>query len=523
MNRLACVWALAGSALLAAAPTIAAPTAPSKSQGPLQLAIISPDANSIADRVALDVSFRGGSVERVELYLDGTLAAQRQLGTAQTRGVITFSLDAVQLTEGTHDVLVKAFGPDGKPATASTKLRIPGIDPASPVRIAYPQNGLVVSGVIPIRVTLSTDLQKDKPYVSFFVDKEFKSLKNFPPYEYNWDTTRVPNGWHVLEAMTATPDAATPTKARSIHVNVNNPGGQTRKFDNINDLAANPNAKTPKGPAKIADGSPKIPDAVTNRLNVGGVAPNEVGTSRASEPGIYGVGAASSGPTTAPKAITRTGHFAGPSPVKMGSAVQEPKGRLARQSAKTSLPPVSTSGVVMPVLPGTRDVNPGLAKAEPGDTLESIAKRSGYKAEELRKLNGLKPGQQLPKGSIIVPRAGSFDVAFDGQQIAFDVPPRVDPAGIKLAPFRQIFEHTGGRLYWFNDVKTVRAVNSSREIEIKVGNANALVNNQNVTMEKKPFIETGRTIVPLTFIRDALNAKISYDEKTGRLLIESNK
>src|SRR5207244_2740750 len=157
---------------------------PSALQGSLQLSIISPDAGAIADRVALDVSFKGGTVERVELYLDGNLAAQRQLSTTLSRGVITFSLDAVQLTEGGHDVLVKAFGPDGKPAIATTRLKIPATDPASPVRIAYPQNGLVVSGVIQIRVTLSSDLQRDKPYVSFFVDKEFKSLKNFPPYDY---------------------------------------------------------------------------------------------------------------------------------------------------------------------------------------------------------------------------------------------------------------------------------------------------------------------------------------------------
>src|SRR5437763_9289020 len=242
MNRLACALVLVISALLVAAAPDLARAAPSMAQGSLQLSIISPDANSITDRVALDVSFHGGTVERVELYLDGTLAAQRQLGTTQSRGVITFSLDAIQLTEGSHDVLVKAFGPDGKPATASSRIRIPGADPHSPLRIAYPQNGLVVSGVLPIRVTLTAELQRDKPYVSFFVDKEFKSLKNFPPYEYNWDTTKVPNGWHVLEAMTATPDAATPTKARSIHVNVNNPGGQTRKFDNIADLSKDPSA-----------------------------------------------------------------------------------------------------------------------------------------------------------------------------------------------------------------------------------------------------------------------------------------
>ena len=92
---------------------------------------------------------------------------------------------------------------------------------------------------------------------------------------------------------------------------------------------------------------------------------------------------------------------------------------------------------------------------------------------------------------------------------------------MKLAPFRQIFEHTGGRLYWFGSTaQTVRAVNESKEIEIKIGNANATVNSHTLKMDRKPFIDSGRTIVPLTFVRDALGVKINFDEKTGKLLIE---
>jgi hypothetical protein len=97
-------------------------------------------------------------------------------------------------------------------------------------------------------------------------------------------------------------------------------------------------------------------------------------------------------------------------------------------------------------------------------------------------------------------------------------------SGVKLAPFRQIFEHTGGKLYWFGgEAQTVRAVNDSREIEIKIGDKTAKVNNQSVGMEKSPYLLSGRTIVPLTFIRDSMDVKISFDEKTGKLLIESKK
>src|SRR5439155_19885756 len=123
----------------------------------------------------------------------------------------------------------------------------------------------------------------------------------------------------------------------------------------------------------------------------------------------------------------------------------------------------------------------------------------------------------------ISPAHGYFDVAFDGDLIAFDVLPRIE-AGIRLAPFRQIFEHTGGKLYWFGgQAQLVRAVNSTREIEVKIGRDKAKVNNEPVQMERKAFIERGRTIVPLSFVRDALGVKVTFDSNTGRLLIESDK
>jgi len=67
----------------------------------------------------------------------------------------------------------------------------------------------------------------------------------------------------------------------------------------------------------------------------------------------------------------------------------------------------------------------------------------------------------------------------------------------------------------------VRAVNSTREVELKIGRQNALVNNQVLKMDRAPYIDTGRTIVPLTFIRDALSVHLSYNAATGRLLLQS--
>jgi len=533
MKRLACAFVLAGAVGLLAGSPSDARAAPFRSlQGP-QLTLLTPNPAEIADRFSVDVSFRGGAIQSVELYVDGTLLAKRTLNTAQTHGVLSFVMDATQLTEGDHDVVVKAIGTTGKAVLASGKIHIPSLDASAPVRIAYPQNGIQVSGVVPVRVYVDPQLQRQKPYVTFFVDKELKVLRNFPPYEYNWDTTKVENGWHVVEAWTQTQDALEPTKARPIHVNVNNPTGETKKLDRIEDLRTEAPAKPQPVPAKPAvrvdpstaktGAAPVVPSVEATAPAIAPAAtPGLLESTRATEPATLGFAFVTRPGISTPGLAVPAVRMHRPPARMMGGAAIQPKGRLSiARGPKPILPGLSTADGIFPVVPPSRDGGDGLLKVQPGDTLARVSHRSGVSTGELARLNNLRPAQKLTPGtSLIVPSRGTFDVAFDGVRIAFDVQPRVE-AGIALAPFRQIFEHTGGRLYWFNTQKTVRAVNSTREIEIKIGKASALVNNEPVTMERKPFIESGRTIVPMTFIRDALNVKINYDEKSGRLLIES--
>jgi len=47
-----------------------------------------------------------------------------------------------------------------------------------------------------------------------------------------------------------------------------------------------------------------------------------------------------------------------------------------------------------------------------------------------------------------------------------------------------------------------------------VGNNNALVDGNPVTLDVPPTIVDGRTVVPLRFVGESLNANVSYDENT---------
>jgi hypothetical protein len=536
MKRLACALVLIGVASALAIGPSDARAAPRRVADDIQLSIITPDPSSIGDRISLDVSFRGSPVETIELYLDNALVAKRQLSSAQTRGIVTFTVDTVLLAEGAHDILVKASTPTGKTVSAHGKLRISVADLSAPVRIAYPPNGIQVSGTVQIRAALDPSIQKLNPYVTFFVDKEFKSLRNFPPYEYIWDTTKVVNGWHMLEVWTTTGDTSNPYKSRPTHVHVNNPTGETKKLDKIEDL------RQQDAPKHTLDLQPEIPKAKKPTPKVPKLAPTpmvkeppvvlqtapkpEPAKAAANKPNalIRSEGATTlpaPNPTDLPTVVPRIPE---PTPRISGGAISQPSERMAIASApRALLPGLGQPTPLYPVISPQRS-DTGTITVQPGETTKSIGDKMGVKPQEIARLNNLRHNGRLEPGRpLIVPRMGAFDVAFDGDLIAFDVPPRIED-GIRLAPFRQIFEHTGGRLYWFGgQARTVRAVNDRREIEIKIGNPNAIVNNRIIPMERRPYIDSGRTIVPLSFIRDSLDVTVSFNAKTGRLLIESKK
>jgi hypothetical protein len=131
--------------------------------------------------------------------------------------------------------------------------------------------------------------------------------------------------------------------------------------------------------------------------------------------------------------------------------------------------------------------------------------------------NGITEPRAMRAGSIMrLP--GTFDVVLNDRRVAFDVNPRIE-GGIALAPFRQIFEHAGGVVVWDQNAKEVQAALDLKEIKLKIGSNEALVNQVIVVMDREAFIDSGRTIVPISFMEKALDLKAEYDVKNGAITL----
>ncbi len=248
---------LAGPHRAYAAPGLALPD-----EGGVGVTLLSPEPNTPLDGLKpIEVSafYQGTSGNRivaVELYLDGVRAAGKTLDVPEARGVVSFLIDVSQITPGTHRIVVRATAADQEvksvrgsfrfgdadagrltsPQLTSPMLggsRTPGFPPsigsasglAPTLHLINPTEDGKVQGVVTLRVE-AQDPSGKAPYVSLFIDKTFKTLRNYAPYEFEWDTTNYANGFHTIEAYGYN-DSPNVGQARSMRLYVNNPGGET--------------------------------------------------------------------------------------------------------------------------------------------------------------------------------------------------------------------------------------------------------------------------------------------------------
>lgn len=566
MKRMACALALAagtGLTLGVATRTALAQPNPATAASGLKLSVAPLGSINADTPVALDVNFRGGKVRSVEVYLDGNRIAKETINTVDSHGVISFKLPASLLPEGAHEIMIQATDNDGSTATTTTRLRINAAEQEAIAHFLTPRRNAMIKDFAPIEIKLDDSI-KD-PYVVFFIDGAFLSARNYSPYVYSLDTSKYSNGSHTIKVEVWDSAGASVLKTLTMAVKVNNPGGFTsvqKTTPNLDKVAkpTTPDADLVGTQATVpvmkleAQSAATLSRSGANAVHsIGvrnGLEPRNVYTAVKSTfavPGISVSGTINSDLSLLDPENDLARMTDGNASVLRGNSAT-PAGKLnptARVANNDSRQPVRVTPQPF-VSPGFPSVlaDPSDLNVLNGETTHvarqtvavhragNVAARPSTSLQSVAAPVAARPVHTVQVAQAPRPRVGSrsmhnthvktFDVAFDNTQIAFDVPPRIEN-GLPLAPFRAIFEHSGGSVKWYGESKTVRAINNSKEIEIHIGDNEATVNNQKVKLDAKAYLDRGRTIVPLSFVRDAMDVKVTYDAHSGHVLIESNK
>ncbi|MCS7300058.1 MAG: stalk domain-containing protein [Fimbriimonadales bacterium] len=456
----------------------------------------------------LTLQFRGQKPATVEVIVDGMVVATRHLRGQTDR--LQLNLYGAGLAPGSHEATIKLYDADGR-LLSESRTRIELLpDPNSPLTIIIPRNGSQVAGVTPIEARVN----RSGAYVSFFIDGQVRGLRNYPPYVYNWDTTRETNGWHTIEVWSY--DGNQTFKTPPMRVYVNNPGGRTERQVSV-EAEMNPAAVEPAATAAVSEpaASPSAmrpataPEARPHesvRLSAPAAPvepaklPAAPAVPRAVEPSV------SPEPTEPTPALTPSVSVAAPqfSPNRLNAPQDEPS-LQAVPAAPVRAVATARATDAEPLMRGQKLRAPSTASAPAPEAAAPAPERAWL---------SLEIGARLPE------TITQFEIVLDGALLSSDVAPQAEQ-GVALVPARHVLEQLGARLHWDHQQKVAHAELHGQQIALRVRENAIEVNGRAVPADARLRIVRGRILMPATALRDLLNAEVAFDLQAQQLVIST--
>ncbi|MCS7273565.1 MAG: stalk domain-containing protein [Fimbriimonadales bacterium] len=498
----------------------------------------------------LTLQFRGAKPAMVEVVVEGVVIASRYLTPRTTQ--LQLDLLGTGLAPGSHTAVIKLYDAQGRLMSQST-TRIELLpDPNSPLTIWMPRNGAQVSGITPIEVRVNNP---NPVYVSFFIDGQVRGLRNYPPYIYQWDTTREQNGWHTIEVWGY--DGNQTLRTPPLRVYVNNPGGRTERQSTSKPAEVAPPETMPAEtvPTALGEQRESHPEARLSDSARASVPPMPEASPAVKEASPWHGDSAPAGALTLPKqgysfrgtalqrrepprlSAPRSEALVAdaPSEAPLSTAVQ-PTLPSSAPNLPMRLPPTPPQPSALtprnanaPQEPETvpTGANPTfgtqtmrLAQAEPhmrGQKLRmpQVAFAEPATPTPTRWLS-IEYGTRLPAGT------SQFEVVLDATVLSFDVAPQVEN-DIPLVPIRRVLEQLGAQVHWDNREKVASAQLGTHSLMLRVRENQILVDGTPVPTEVPLRIVRGRTLVPASALRQLLNAEVAYDPATAQLIISTGR
>ncbi|MEI6513493.1 MAG: stalk domain-containing protein [bacterium] len=508
-----------------------------------------------ASKASLTIDYAGAAVSRIDLKIDGIRYAMQDLASTPKEGEVTFVLDTTKLAPGEHSVSARLYDGNGRlVASGSSKVEVK-LNPTTPLAVRQPTFGTELYGTQEIQVYVA-DTSK-RPYVSFFIDNKFRSLRNFPPYTFAWDTTAETNGWHEIVVMSFDEDE-TSIKGAPVRVFVNNANGRTERQTPEAMPVVKPvirPAVKPEPSTTMSASAIEIKSSNKTRTQIAKVnTPTQVRllAPRVSTSAPKSVGVITSIPrviipslvavkqkSTEPLRIGDTGQkFTAPVYKEYVAEAPSTQGTTSIPTVKMKPNTRSTTfgsgNTVLAFVPKT--VMPKMVKA-PINVIKSKPVKVSPKitiskpVKVAPKITVNKPVKLTPKITISKPDVCKLEFGtriagtrltftFNNRPLKFDVAPRVQN-GLPIAPFRSVYMQIGGKLDWDKGQQLVTAMNADHVIVLRIGDTKAAFDSEYIQLESAPEVISGRTFVPASFLGKALDSDVFFNPKDGHILINS--
>ncbi len=112
-------------------------------------------------------------------------------------------------------------------------------------------------------------------------------------------------------------------------------------------------------------------------------------------------------------------------------------------------------------------------------------------------------------------------VFLDGEQLTFDVDPVLE-SGRTLVPMRAIFEALGAKVEWDDVTWTAIATKGDTKIEITIDSNKMLKNGEVVELDVPARLIDSRTLVPVRAVSEGMGANVNWDDVLWQVIITTN-
>ena len=116
------------------------------------------------------------------------------------------------------------------------------------------------------------------------------------------------------------------------------------------------------------------------------------------------------------------------------------------------------------------------------------------------------------------PQQNGISVTLNGTNLSFDQPPIIE-SGRTLVPLRAIFEALGAEVHWDEDTQTVTAVRAETTVILQIGSTTLTVNGQTKTLDVPARIVGGRSMVPARAVSESFDTSVDWDNDTQKVIL----
>ena len=114
-----------------------------------------------------------------------------------------------------------------------------------------------------------------------------------------------------------------------------------------------------------------------------------------------------------------------------------------------------------------------------------------------------------------------ISVKLDGNSIVFDQPPIIE-SGRTLVPVRAIFEALGATVDWLPETRTVVSIKGDVTVRLQIDSVFATVNGSEITLDVPAQIVNGRTLVPLRFVGESFGLSVGWIGEIRQVTLDSS-